>query len=480
MEWIFVLAEDLPLLAVGMLLFAGGYFTLRFRAFYLRHPLRTLCTMPLAGGAKEMLLSLGGTVGVGNISGVAVALMLGGAGAVLWMWVGALVSMALKYAEITLGMCTRRGDVGGAAYYVKEAIGRVAAILFTLLMLIDCVTMGGMIQSSAIAEAAGNAFGMSSVACGIFVSATTAAVFFLGIDLFKLSAYVVPTMSIGYVLAALAVIFVHAGDIPAMLAKIFSEAVTPSAAAGGALGFLFSPALKQGIVKGLFSNEAGCGTAPSAHIASKEVVPAKQGLLGILEVFIDTVLMCSLTAFVILLTLGDSLDGIGGGGVTVCVRAFSTLLGNAAPPVLAVFIFLFAFATIVSFGYYGTKCLEYFHIERRGKDAFLILYCLSLFGGAVAAPTAVWSIADAVICMMLLLNTTAVFASRKQVLTAHGDLLRAAGNTFSHPHRKIRAQRVQNLVFFPLGDEKCDSHVRHGNKPRGNVVQTAKSRKMQG
>lgn len=411
-----------------MLLLAGGYFTLRFRAFYLRHPLRTLRVMPLAGGAKEMLLSLGGTVGVGNISGVAVALMLGGAGAVFWMWVGAFVSMALKYAEITLGMLTRRragqGYIGGAPYYIKEAIGSLAAVLFTALLIVDCVMMGGVIQSNAIAEAAETAFGLSPLVCGILVSLLAAAVFFFGVDLFKLSAYVVPAMSVGYVLAASAVIVCNMRGLPQMFADIFAGAFTPDAAAGGVLGFLLSPALRQGIVKGLFSNEAGCGTAPTAHIASKETVPARQGLLGIFEVFVDTVLMCSLTAFAILLTLGEELEKIGGGGVAICARAFGTLFGSAASPTLAVFVFLFAFAAIVSFGYYGAQSLYFFRGGARLKNIFLLLYCLSLLLGAIAAPKAVWAISDAVICLMLLVNTSAVFVSRKKVLAAHGELMR--------------------------------------------------------
>lgn len=415
----------MPIFAAGMLLLAGGYFTLRFRAFYLRHPIRTLRAMPLAGGAKEMLLSLGGTVGVGNISGVAVALLLGGAGAVFWMWVGAFVSMALKYAEITLGMLSRRkegcGYVGGAPYYIKEAIGSLAAVLFTVLLLADCVMMGGVIQSSAIAEAAETAFGVSPTVCGILVSVLAAAVFFFDVDLFKLSAYVVPTMSVGYVIAALAVIVCNARGLPQMFAAIFSGAFAPNAAVGGALGFLLSPALRQGIVKGLFSNEAGCGTAPTAHIASEETVPARQGLFGILEVFVDTVLMCSLTAFVILLTLGEELSGIGGGGVAICARAFGALFQNGAPVMLSIFVFLFAFAAIISFGYYGAQSLCFFRGGARYRDAFLLLYCLSLLLGAVAAPAAVWAISDAVICLMLLLNTSAVLVSRKKILHAHGE-----------------------------------------------------------
>ena len=383
--------------------------------------------MPLAGGMCEMLLSLGGTVGVGNISGVAVALAIGGAGAVFWMWVGAFVSMALKYAEITLGMRTRcrtaQGYVGGAAHYIKTEIGSLAATLFTVLLLIDCVTMGGMIQSSAIAEAAETAFGLSPLVCGIAVSLLAAAVFFFGMNVFRLSAYVVPAMSIGYLLCALAVIVVYARGIPDVLRAILAGAFAPSAATGGAFGFLCSPALRQGIVKGLFSNEAGCGTAPTAHIAAKETVPARQGLFGILEVFVDTVLMCSLTAFVILLTSGEmsELSELSG-GAAICARAFAALYGNAAPAGLAIFLFLFAFAAMISFGYYGAQSLAYFGLGKKSKDAFLVFFCFSLLLGSVCAPRVIWSIADAVICMMLLLNTAAVFVGRNKVFAAHGEL----------------------------------------------------------
>lgn len=410
----------LSTLSAVLLIFAGGYFTFSFRAFYLRHPIKTLRMMPILSGSKQMLLSLGGTVGVGNISGVAVAIMIGGAGAVFWMWVGAFFAMALKYAEITLGMLDRKG----AAHYIKEALGTLAAVLFTLLLIADCIMMGGMIQSSAISEAMYASFGVSPLVCGITVSLLAAAIFFFKVDLFRISAYVVPLMSVGYVLAALAVIVFYSEKIPDVISDIFVCAFRFDSAAGGILGFLFSPALRQGIVKGLFSNEAGCGTAPSAHASSTEKVPARQGLFGIFEVFADTVLMCTLTSFVILLTLGDDVSALGGGGVGICARAFAALFGNAAPPILSLFVFLFAFSAVISFGYYGAQSL----LSLRGGDklyrAFLIVYCMSLFFGAVAAPLAVWTAADAVICMMLLINTTAVFILRRKVLGEHIELIK--------------------------------------------------------
>ncbi len=368
-----------------------------------------------------MLLSLGGTVGVGNIAGVAVALTIGGAGAVFWMWIGAFFSMALKYAEITLGMLTRRRDGtavrGGAAYYINERLGGMAAALFSVLLICDCVMMGGVVQSSAISESFFKAFHISPAVTGALLSLTAAIVFFFKVDLFRLSAYAVPAMSIGYVAAALAVIAANFSGVPRVFAEIFSDAFSPMSAGGGILGTLISPAVRQGIVKGLFSNEAGCGTAPSAHIASSEKEPCRQALFGIFEVFVDTLLMCTLTALAILLTLGDVTGK--SGGAAISADAFATLFGRAAPCILAVFVAMFAFCTVIAFGYYAYESLSFFKLGARFKDGFTVLYCLSLFVGAVAAPRVIWDICDSVVCLMLIINTTAVLLSQREIAAAH-------------------------------------------------------------
>ena len=443
---------ELLLTAASVILLASGsYFTWRFRAFFILHPIKTLKLLP-RDGVKQMLLSLGGTVGVGNIAGVSVALALGGSGAVFWMWVGALVAMALKYAEITLGMLFR----GGAPIYIKKALGPFFAGLFAVLLIIDAVVMGGMIQSSAVSEAMHTALGLSHLISGVLLSLLAAAVFFFNVDLFRLSSVVVPIMSVGYVVCALAVIFVNAHEIPRVLQNIFTNAFDTDAVTGGTLGFMFTPAMRQGIVKGLFSNEAGCGTAPMAHAASKEKVPAKQGLFGAVEVFVDTILMCTLTAFAILLTDSEAV-----GGVTACIDAFKTVFGADAPLMLAVAVLLFAFSAIVSFGYYGTECLEYFGAVENGKNAFLLVYCISVFVGATLAPSLAWSIADAVICIMLIVNTSAVVVSRKKILTAHAELYSHIGK-YSHKASKTRS--------FSYGSVKnaspmSDSEINRGSMP---------------
>lgn len=404
-------------------------------------------------GTKQMLLSLGGTVGVGNIVGVSVAIALGGSGSVFWMWVGALVAMALKYAEITLGMIVR----GGAPHYIKKALGGFAAALFAVLLIVDAVVMGGMIQASAVSDAMYSAFKLSPVVCGIFLSFAAAIVFFFNIDLFRLSSVVVPLMSVGYTVCALAVIAVNAPKIPQVMQNIFENAFKANSAAGGALGFLFTPAARQGIVKGLFSNEAGCGTAPMAHAASKEKVPAKQGLFGVVEVFVDTIFMCTLTALAILLTDADATGGVG-----ACMDAFSTVFKSAAPPLLSAAVLLFAFAAIVSFGYYGTQSLDWFRVGEKSKNVFLLVYSVSVFVGATLSPSLAWKIADAVVCIMLLVNVTAVMLSRKTVLAAHRDLYSHIGKS-SH---KASSTRSFSPASIKNASPMSDSDINLGSMPR--------------
>ena len=359
--------------------------------------------------------------------------------------------MALKYAEIMLGMLKRTDGGGGAVYYIKERLGKIAAALFSVLLVCNCVMMGGTVQSSAISEAFFGAFSLSPVVTGVLVSLVTAAVFFFKVNVFSLSAYVVPAMSIGYVFAALSVIAVNFSGIPAVFAKILTDAFEPLSAGGGLLGLFFSPALSQGIVKGLFSNEAGCGTAPSAHVASSEKEPARQALFGIFEVFVDTVLMCTLTAFVILLTLGDV---AGNGGVTATADAFSTLFGSAAPKVLALFVALFAFCTVIAFGYYGLSALEYFKASKIGKNAFTLIYCISLFVGAIAAPRAVWEVCDCIVCIMLIINTAAVFLSQREIIDAHKRFYVHMGKYASSASKMRSRSSVGTKNAIPISDRE--------------------------
>ena len=352
--------------------------------------------------------------------------------------------MSLKYAEIILGMLhrqkTRDGMRGGAPYYIRAALGGGAAALFAGLLVFDSIAVGGVIQSSAIAEAAAG-LGVRPAIAGLCLFVAVCCVFFFGPDFFGLSAVLVPLMAVGYIAASIAVILSHAENLAAAFAAIFAGAFRPAAASGGLVGFLLSPALRQGIVKGLFSNEAGCGTAAAAHAASKETVPARQGLFGIFEVFCDTVLLCTLTALAILTALGDDLGAYGAAGVRLCTAAFASVFGGAAAPLMFAFVFLFAFATIVAYGYYGMESLRYFTARRAARHAFLICYAAAQLCGAVAAPAAVWTLSDTVVCLLLFVNMAAVTARAGEIFAAH-DAFYAQMGKYAASASKINSRRA--------------------------------------
>ena len=434
----------------------GGFFTLKFKAFYIRHPLLFFRSMPIENGVRQMLLSLGGTVGVGNIVGVAVALSIGGSGAVFWMWVGAFFAMALKYAEITLGMLKRRKEngifKGGAPYYIKEKLGSLAAFVFATLLLCNAVFMGGMIQSSAISEGWQTAFNISPFVVGVILSVFSALIFFLKVNLFSISAYVVPLMSIGYIIACLVIIFANLQILPDVVNDIFQNAFAAKSASGGSLGIMFSPALREGILKGLFSNEAGCGTAPSAHVSSKEKEPCRQGLFGIFEVFADTLVMCTLTAFVILISTEDG--GFQKSAAQICAHTFENFFGTLAPPILATFITLFAFCTIIAFGHYALEVLDFFCAGKTFKEAFVCVYCISLFLGAIATPYILWEICDVIVCLMLIINTSAVALSQKEIMVAHNRFYVHIGKYASSASRMRVRSSFKTKNEMPISDRE--------------------------
>lgn len=262
-----------------------------------------------------MTVALAGTLGVGNIVGVASAITLGGAGAIFWMWVSALCAMALKYAEITLALRHRRRAadgtmLGGAMYYIRDCVaagplgrrgGRVLGGFFALLCLANALTMGSVIQVRAVSSAFAAVAGVPTVVVGIAVAVLVLLALRRGVGgVAKLTERLIPLASAGYVLVSLLALFRLRGQLPAALASIFTSAFTPAGAAGGVTGFLLSRSIRYGTMRGLLSNEAGCGTAPAAHAESTAAHPAEQGIWGIVEVFVDTILLCTMTALVIL------------------------------------------------------------------------------------------------------------------------------------------------------------------------------------
>lgn len=413
------------------LMLAGAYFGWLLRFFHLRHPmkiLRSLSENDRSDGISAFgasMMALAGTLGVGNIVGVSSALFLGGPGAVFWMWISAFASMLLKYAEIVLAVKYRRNDGmrnhGGAMYYIKAALGggRAASIvagIFCVLCIFNVLGMGAMIQMNAAADVLYGVmnvpyFTTGAVGAILALFAVSSGALFLS----KITNKLVPVMSALYIVMSLCVIFKNAGALSGVFGMIFSDAFSYESAAGGVVGFLFSRALRYGSMRGLLSNEAGCGTAPIAYAASNEKSPAKQGFWGIFEVFFDTIVLCTMTAIVVLISYGDPRVKESAGTVMMTVKAFSTSLGEPAAYVLAAAVFMFAFATVICFAGYGLECVGYFSNSRAAGTVFLCVYFFFIVFGAVAAPAFVWDLTDFALGSMTLINLAALCLLGKDV-----------------------------------------------------------------
>ncbi len=376
---------------------------------------------------KAVIFALAGTLGVGNIVGVASALALGGAGAVFWMWVSACLAMILKYGEVVLAIKHRRirngENYGGAVYYMldyfvlrkKRIVGIIYTFVFVALCLINGFTMGGIIQSNAIAQSFEASFKIKPICTGILLALLSIIVFLFNAKrVFSLCEKLVPFVSVLYFCMSLAVIIESYERIPSVLSEIFDGAFSLSAIGGGGLGFLISNALRYGTIRGLFSNEAGCGTAPTAHATSNTDSPCEQGFLGMIEVFIDTIIVCTVTAFVILLNKEVAFT-FSQNPMLMVYAAFSVSLGSASGVLLSVSVFLFAFATIVCWGYYGRECIYFVTNNNKNDKLFYVSYISAVFVGSFIALDTVWQLADFAVGAMTLMNLFVLGKMHKEI-----------------------------------------------------------------
>ncbi len=417
----------LPLVGMPLfLLFAGVFFACYLgRLFFCRKggslAQKRRGKSRKTGSARALAVALAGTLGVGNIAGVATAISLGGAGAVFWMILAAFAAMPVKYAEITLAQVHRKTRTdgtryGGAPYYIGAVLGggfgRFAAALFAVLLIFCTLTLGTALQAHAAVEALAGVFDTPPVAVGLLLALLAALILEADRGLAeRVLTALVPFLCVGFTLASLAVIFHRRAALPAAFAAIWRGAFTPSAGLGGALGVACSRAVRFGVARGLVSNEAGCGTAPTAHAAADAACPAAQGLWGILEVFVDTVLLCTLTALVILVTAGEST----GAGVMLAISAFGAVLGPVAPPLIAVSVLLFAFATVLCWARYGREALFYLTGTPCGAHFFTLAVSLATLLGAVTTPTLVWGVTDLVLALMTVINLAVLLIARHSV-----------------------------------------------------------------
>lgn len=365
---------------------------------------------------RAVIFALAGTLGVGNIVGVASAIALGGAGSVFWMWVSAFLAMILKYGEVLLSVTHRRvrngENYGGAMYYMKDFfisckksfLGYVFTMIFVAFCFLNGFTMGCIIQTNAISHSIQAVVDIPSIAIGLFLASLAIVVFFLnGKKIFSICEKLVPFVSVVYVIMSVAVMVISYKRIPAVFDDIISSAFSFKSAGAGAFGFFTSRALRYGTIRGLFSNEAGCGTAPIAHATSNTDSACEQGFLGIIEVFIDTIVVCSMTAFVILLNKDIALK-YSSSPIMMVFAAFEASLGGFSKILLSVSVFLFAFATIICWGYYGKECIYYINESKVAESIYYWVYIAFIFVGSFISLDIVWELADLAVGVMTLMN----------------------------------------------------------------------------
>ena len=403
---------------------AGAFLAARTRFFILRRPaaiVKALFSKSGEPGAVSPFAAactaLAGTLGVGNIVGVSTAVAAGGAGALFWMWVSAAAAAVLKYSEVALGIKYRvrknREWHGGAPYYIKNAAGMPrAAAVFAALCVAASFTLGNAVQIRAAAQSARIAAGIPPVATGAATAVFCLAVTFGGIKrIASFTSRAVPVLSAVFVVIALAVIGARAQRIPEIMAQIVRSAFTPEAGAGGAAGIIVSRAVRYGMARGLGSNEAGCGTAPTAHAAARTASGADQGVWGIAEVFVDTVVLCTLCGLMILVNgTGDA-----GEGVAPVIEAARGVFGAAAAPLVCVCIYFFALSTILCWSYYGTEAVAFLTPSKRAKAVYLSLFFAACVPFSAVGTEFLWQLSDLSVGAMTAMNVAVLCARSGEI-----------------------------------------------------------------
>lgn len=374
--------------------------------------------------------ALAATVGTGNIAGVSAAIAVGGPGAVFWMWIPALLGMVTKYSEVTLAVAYCRQNkqnetVGGAMYYIADGLGRrKLAVFFSICGCICAFGIGNMVQINSLSNAVNSAFGLNSAAVGIITALLAAVVLSGGIKrIASLTEILVPFMAAFYIMGTIIVLCININEVPKALALIFKCAFTNTAARGGFAGASVMLAMRIGTARGVFTNEAGLGSAPTAHAAAETDHPSRQGLWGAFEVFLDTIVMCTLTALAILTSGVWTSNGLAETEFTQAAFAESF---NGGGYLVTICLIVFAFETVIAWYYYGDKFLE-FITGGRFKRLYLAVYLLVIVAGSVTPVSVVWELADFVNGLMAIPNLVALNLLAPAVRQMTEDF-------FSNPH----------------------------------------------
>ena len=430
--WLYIL---LPCVFVGGVYLTIGSGAVQFRRFgyAMKNILGKLFTKQQAGkGAvtplQAVTTALAATVGTGNIVGTSQAIAMGGYGAVFWLWIAALLGMVIKYSEVVLSIRYRERDakgdwVGGPMYYIENGMGKNwkwLAVIFSALAALAAFGIGNMSQSNSIVGSITGAVtainpgftGQTALKwiLGIGLAVLTGLVLFGGIKrIGSVTEKLIPFMSVAYIIMTLVVIFGNLKGVGPAFAKIFGAAFTPQAVLGGAAGITIKQAVVWGLRRSAFSNEAGLGSAPIAHAAAECKTPVDQGLYGIFEVFMDTLVICTLTALTIIISGVDIEFGVKPGS-SLITAAFTTVLGGKiAALFVALSLALFAYSTILGWSLYGSRCIQ--HIFGLGAaKIYQAVFIVMIVVGSVSSLDFVWDIADTLNGLMAIPNFVALFA----------------------------------------------------------------------
>lgn len=381
-----------------------------------------------------MSAALAGTMGVGNIAGVATAITAGGAGAVFWMWISALFCMILKYMEVTLSQLykVKGADgnyTGGPMYYIKRgAKSPFLAGMFAVFCIFSSFGMGNMTQANTLSQSVSDTFGLSKLVIGLITAFVAALIILGGIKrIVSFTSFFVPLVSFFYLIFAFIVLFAFRANILPSLKLIFSSAFSFEKAGWGIIGYTISRAVRFGISRGIFSNEAGLGSAPIAHAAADNEYPAAQGMWGIFEVFFDTIISCTLTALVILSTGALNVLGTDGNpldGVELTSEAFRRVLGYNSDIFLSVSIAFFAISTIICWSYYGESCVRFLVQSNAAVKVYKIVFIACIVLGSIAELKVVWLFSDIFNALMAIPNLLAITVLYKQVEKSTREYLR--------------------------------------------------------
>lgn len=426
-----------------LFLLTGLYFSVRtgfFQLFGLPVWLRATVgsiLRPTAGRSgrgisqlQALCTALASTIGTGSIAGVATAIWFGGPGAVFWMWVSAVLGMMTGFAEKVLTVRYRRSDgaggwVGGPMYYLRDGLGSGAlAVWFSLACLGSAFVGGNLVQANSISGVLHTVLGWNPLAVGCAAALAAGLVMVGGIGRIAwVSSMLVPVMALVYLGGGAVVLAVYARRIPQTIALITACALTPQAVFGAGAGYTAAAAMRYGVARGVFTNEAGLGTSAVAHAAADVDRPARQGMWGILEVGVATLLVCTITALVILVSgvynpLSPAAGAPGGEeiGAPMTAAAFSSVLGPAGAAIVSVSLLLFAFSSILGWSYYGAQCLSFLSGGEKGKRAYMAAFLVCIVLGSIWDGTQIWLLVDLFNALMAIPNLTAILVLSRESL----------------------------------------------------------------